>query len=369
MWLTIPELRHVVLVTCGLLLSNHAAAQSACIAEFVQETVYEQAISINTYVQTNTTFYPAPHYAVTVSNAPTSFDGITTFRYTESRTLANTAATTRSTASLIATPTVALNAYVLMVSRDPGRQTDRRKIHQRQSGTFYVAANGTMSNDCTLSPIYAVNNGVLTTTVQGTVYTYSTSPGVTFEMFAPSTISGSITTAFTLGAGGVLVWANAGFYNGQAAFCSLSNGTIYAVFQQNAQPEGCLYIQLTLFTVSSCQGLSYSTVTGPPGPTGSTGPQGPTGAIGSTGPSGQIGQSGAVGATGSTGPQGLQGPQAYLEQLVRWGRQVRSKAIAGPHSLFITDIDAEEFKVSPEVLGQQAKVDRSAPPESAAKSE
>ncbi|KAK5727458.1 hypothetical protein LTR15_003354 [Elasticomyces elasticus] len=258
MWLTIPELRHVVLVTCGLLLSKHAAAQSACMVEFGQETVYEQAISINTYVQTNTTFYPAPHYAVTVSNAPTSFDGITTFRYTESRTLENTAVTTRSTASLVATPTVAMNA-------DPGRQTDRRKIHQRQSGTFYVAANGTISNDCTMSPIYAVNNGVLTTTVQGTVYTYSTSPGVGFEMFAPSTIPGSITTSFTLGAGGVLVWTNAGFYNGQAAFCSLSNGTIYAVFQQNAQPDGCRYIQLTLFTVSSCQGLSYSTATGPPG--------------------------------------------------------------------------------------------------------
>ncbi|KAK4962066.1 hypothetical protein LTR10_002563 [Elasticomyces elasticus] len=265
MWLTIPELRHVVLVTCGLLLSKHAAAQSACMVEFGQETVYEQAISINTYVQTNTKFYPAPHYAVTVSNAPTSFDGITTFRYTESRTLGNTAVTTRSTASLVATPTVAMNAYVLMVQRDPGRQTDRRKIHQRQSGTFYVAANGTISNDCTMSPIYAVNNGVLTTTVRGTVYTYSTSPGVGFEMFAPSTIPGSITTSFTLGAGGVLVWTNAGFYNGQAAFCSLSNGTIYAVFQQNAQPDGCLYIQLTLFTVSSCQGLSYSTVTGPPG--------------------------------------------------------------------------------------------------------
>ncbi|KAK5736571.1 hypothetical protein LTR17_007390 [Elasticomyces elasticus] len=386
-------------------------------AELGQETVYEQAISINTYVQTNTTFYPAPHYAVTVSNAPTSFDGITTFRYTESRTLANTAATTKSTASLVATPTVALNAYVLVVQRDPGRQTDRRKIHQRQSGTFYVAANGTMSNDCTLSPIYAVNNGVLTTTVQGTVYTYSTSPGIAFEMFAPSTIPGPITTTFTLGAGGVLVWSNAGFDNGQAAFCSLLNGTIFAVFQQGAQPEGCLYIQLTLFTVSSCQGLSYSTVTGPPGPTGSTGPQGPTGAIGSTGPSVSwlslavilastdvlIGSeraewsrwcywkyrpAGLAGTTvrdtpGSTAwRQSLTAPaevfqgfrvplerRAYLEQLVRWGRQVRSKAMSGLYDLSTTDVDAEEFRVSPEVLGQQAKVVRLALAESADKSE
>ncbi|KAK6425129.1 hypothetical protein LTR81_002502 [Elasticomyces elasticus] len=436
MWLTIPELRHVVLVTCGLLLSKHAAAQSACIAEFGQETVYEQAISINTYVQTNTTFYPAPHYAVTVSNAPTSFDGITTFRYTESRTLGNTAATTRSTASLVATPTVAMNAYVLMVHRDPGRQTDRRKIHQRQSGTFYVAANGTISNDCTMSPIYAVNNGVLTTTVQGTVYTYSTSPGIGFEMFAPSTIPGSITTSFTLGAGGVLVWTNAGFYNGQAAFCSLSNGTIYAVFQQNAQPDGCLYIQLTLFTVSSCQGLSYSTVTGPPGPTGSTGPQGArlealdhllvyppgqppefaltlmqgqsgqigaVGATGSTGPQGQQGPqgiSGAVGATqgvsGATGPQGVQGVQGSqgnagatgptgLQGIAGSTGPIGATGATGPTgqngaagatgasgavgAVGPTGPHAEEFKVYPEVLGQQAKVDRLAPLESAAKSE
>ncbi|KAK5674602.1 hypothetical protein LTS10_012603 [Elasticomyces elasticus] len=393
MWLTIPELRHVVLVTCGLLLSNHAAAQSVCIAEFGQETVYEQAISINTYVQTNTTFYPAPHYAVTVSNAPTSFDGITTFRYTESRTLADTSITTRSTASLVATPTVAINAYVLMVQRDPGRQTDRRKIHQRQSGTFYVAANGTMSNDCTLSPIYAVNNGVLTTTVQGTVYTYSTSPGVTFEMFAPSTIPGPITTTFTLGAGGVLVWTNAEFYNGQAAFCSLANGTIYAVFQQHAQPEGCLYIQLTLFTVSSCQGLSYSTVTGPPGvglrdimiSKGLTLTYGsllevlvrkvPPDLSGTLAPRVRAGR--LVASVLLEVPACkvhreskvflayqalLEQRRAYLEQMVdkvvwserrRWGRPVRSKAMSDLYNVSVTDVDAEEFKVSPEALVRQ----------------
>ncbi|KAK5734921.1 hypothetical protein LTR17_008554, partial [Elasticomyces elasticus] len=385
MWLTIPELRHVVLVTCGLLLSNHAAAQSACIAEFGQETVYEQAISINTYVQTNTTFYPAPHYAVTVSNAPTSFDGITTYRYTESRTLANTAATTKSTASLIATPTVALNAYVLMVQRDPGKQTDRRKIHQRQSGTFYVAANGTMSNDCTLSPIYAVNNGSLTTTVQGTVYTYSTSPGVTFEMFTPSTIPGSVTTAFTLGAGGVLVWANAGFYNGQAAFCSLSNGTIYAVFQQNAQPEGCLYIQLTLFTVSSCQGLSYSTVTGPPG-VGLRIIMVWSGVILTYGSLlevlvhkvlpellGALAPRVRAGRVVPLVPLEVPARKVHREYKVflayqallerrdkvvwserrRWGRPVRSKAMSDLYNVSVTDVDAEELKVSPEALDRQ----------------
>jgi len=271
MWFTIPELRHLVLTTCTLLLSRSALAQQQCLAALGSplpyETVYEQAVSINTYVQTNTTFYPIPDVGVTVSNAPTSFDGVTTFTYTNRQTTAPAAGTSPSTFATNPTPTVAVNRYVLTVRMDPGKQSNQRKIHQRQSGTFYVSANGTMSNDCTLSPIYAVNNGILTATVNGAVYTYSTSPGVAYEMFAPSTIPGSITSTFSLGSTGILSWLNSGFWNGQANFCTVSNGTIFAVFQQNAQPDGCLYIQLSLFAVSSCQGLTLSTITGPPGPT------------------------------------------------------------------------------------------------------
>ncbi|TKA37653.1 hypothetical protein B0A54_11737 [Friedmanniomyces endolithicus] len=271
MWFTIPELRHLVLTTCTLLLSRRALAQQQCLAALGSplpyETVYEQAVSINTYVQTNTTFYPIPDVGVTVSNAPTSFDGVTTFTYTNRQTTAPAAGTSPSTFATNPTPTVAVNRYVLTVRMDPGKQSNQRKIHQRQSGTFYVSANGTMSNDCTLSPIYAVNNGILTATVNGAVYTYSTSPGVAYEMFAPSTIPGSITSTFSLGSTGILSWLNSGFWNGQANFCTVSNGTIFAVFQQNAQPDGCLYIQLSLFAVSSCQGLTLSTITGPPGPT------------------------------------------------------------------------------------------------------
>lgn len=59
---------------------------SAClIAErFIRTmTVREQAAYINTNVFENTTFHAIPEMAITVSNAPTSFDGLTTFRWTE----------------------------------------------------------------------------------------------------------------------------------------------------------------------------------------------------------------------------------------------------------------------------------------------
>lgn len=72
-----------------------------------------------------------------------------------------------------------------------------------------------------------------------------------------------------------------GQYNGQASFCAVQNGTIYAVFAQDAQPPGCFFISLSLFSVSSCQAISLATITGPPGPPG---------------------------PIGSTGPQGIQGP-------------------------------------------------------------
>ncbi|KAK3065702.1 hypothetical protein LTR53_018124, partial [Teratosphaeriaceae sp. CCFEE 6253] len=227
MWIRNPELRHLVYATCTLLLSRQALAQQACLAMSQasqrQQTVYEQAVSINTYVQTNTTFFPIPQVGITVNNAPTSLDGVTTFRYTETQTTMKAAGISSLPLAATTTPKVALDSYVLLVRWNPGNQ-DRRKIHsKRQSGNFYVSADGTISNDCTTSPIYTVSGGVLTASVQGTIYTYSTSPGVQFEQFAPSTIPGSIKTTFSLGSGGSLNWQNGNFYNGQAAFCSLQN--------------------------------------------------------------------------------------------------------------------------------------------------
>lgn len=74
----------------GLLLSYplplSAQDNSACliVSRFVQTyTVREQAVSINTDVLTNTTFYPIPQAPVTITNAPTSINTVSTFRWTQ----------------------------------------------------------------------------------------------------------------------------------------------------------------------------------------------------------------------------------------------------------------------------------------------
>lgn len=82
------NLRHLFLAFSEILatLPRPARCQNACLSAkpVAQQVVYEQPVSINTDVLSNITFYPFFPIAVTVSNAPTSFDGITTFTWTSS---------------------------------------------------------------------------------------------------------------------------------------------------------------------------------------------------------------------------------------------------------------------------------------------
>lgn len=106
---------------------------------------------------------------------------------------------------------------------------------------------------------------MLTAKVNGVNYTYSTSPGVPYAPFVPSLTPGSIQTQFGIGEDGNLAWWNPGFATGEAQFCAMGNGTVYAVFNAASQPEGCAFVSLALFSASSCQGLQLSTITGPTG--------------------------------------------------------------------------------------------------------
>ena len=62
----------------------------------------------------------------------------------------------------------------------------------------------------------------------------------------------SITTTFSLGEGGSLQWINDDFFDGNALFCALSEGSIIAVFQENAEPSGCDFVDITIGDISSC---------------------------------------------------------------------------------------------------------------------
>lgn len=280
------KLRHIFLAFADLLSTFPipVRSQSACLSLLrppIHQVVYEQAVSINTDVLHNTTFYPLPEAAITVTNAPTSYSGVTTLQWTSTFSTNDTGTSdsvVRSTAPS-PSPTQAQDTFVLVAMRPHPNQ-------KRQSGSYFISSEGTITNDCTTAPIYTARNGVLTATVNGVVYTYSTSSGVAYAPFVPSTVPGSITTSFTIGTNAILQWQNNAFYNGQASFCAVQNGTVYAVFAQEAQPQGCFFISLSLFEVSSCQAISLATITGPPGPpgpVGSTGPQGIQGIQGSTG--------------------------------------------------------------------------------------
>lgn len=232
------------------LLPYFSKAQNACniYRPASQGVVYQQAVSVNTFVQSNTTFFPHPEaQAITVTDAPTSFDLITTLSWT--KTFSYTASASAIASAAI--PTTTDSTFILFITSDT-------RLHQKRQNGFYMNANGTASNDCSSAPVYSITNGALTATMNNVVYYYSTDPGVTYAPFVPSQTPGSIMTSFSATNDGQLSWFNSQFYNGQASFCSLQNGTVYAVFQQNAAPSGCMFIQLSLYSLSSCAGLAMS---------------------------------------------------------------------------------------------------------------
>lgn len=158
--------------------------------------------------------------------------------------------------------TVSDGNYIMAAAR-PGRLQRRQddvacrvgRVETRALLTAqktYLSPDGTYSNDCATAPIYMVRDGSLSTVLEGVTYTYSTNPGVQIQPFTPSLQNGSITTRFSFGGDGAIVWRNSAFDNGQAQFCVLDNGTTYAIFAPIAVPTGCINTRLLLFLVSSC---------------------------------------------------------------------------------------------------------------------
>lgn len=147
------KLRHIFLAFADLLsiLPRPVRSQSACLSlrPPVHQVVYEQPVSINTDVLFNTTFYPLPEAAITVTNAPTSYNGVTTLQWTSTFSIDKIAPSSlqaiRSTAPS-PSPTQAQDTFVLVAVRN--------KNQKRQSGSFFVNSNGTITNDCTTAPIY-----------------------------------------------------------------------------------------------------------------------------------------------------------------------------------------------------------------------
>lgn len=222
--LTLMQQGRSVLLAVIAVYSSLARCQRSCPAIGSVSIVHRQVVSINTNAVTNTTFYPIPQVALTVSNAPTSLDTLTTLSWTET-----------TTAIRSETP---LPSYFVLTSQQNNHQ-------KRQSGSSYVAPNGTLTQDCANAVQYSLVNGQLVANASdGTIYYFSASPGVAYAPFIPTTVPGNVSTTFSITTAYTLSWRNAAFYNTEASFCSV-NGTVYAVFQRDIYPDGCFFAPLS----------------------------------------------------------------------------------------------------------------------------
>jgi len=220
-----------------------AVSQSSCSLQtpLAQTIIHEQVVSLQATVLTNTSFYPIPEVAVTVTNAPTSLDTLTTLSWSQTRpyTAFNPPSASFQT-SIVPTPSPTdESSYVLIIQ-------GLSSVQKRQSPIF-VGVDGATTSNCSNTPTYRLANGVLTSIINGQTYYFSTEPGVAYAPFVPSLTPGSITTYFAAANNGIVSWINSLFWNGEAQFCSTDNGTVLAIFQQNEAPEGCRFIQLSFY--------------------------------------------------------------------------------------------------------------------------
>lgn len=82
--------------------------------------------------------------------------------------------------------------------------------------------------------------------------------------------AGSISTTFTV-VNGVLFWYNDAFFGGQAGFCQIASGQVYATFgAPGTGPANCNAVSIVVYQANQCQNGAPSTATPPIG-----GPGGP----------------------------------------------------------------------------------------------
>ncbi|CAF9930193.1 MAG: hypothetical protein ALECFALPRED_004548, partial [Alectoria fallacina] len=241
-----------------------SAAQDACVyrsgAMLVESVVVvKHTIHIITSIPHNTTFKVNTGLTITVDNAPTSLDLLTTYF---SRSTAIETMNGRNTHAASRYGTGNFTLIIVASELSPKRR--------RQAGAF-MSYTGRATSSCTQASILTLaNNQLWITYSNGTVAQFSATSGDTYDYFAPSTTPGDITTTFSLSSTGTLLWTSPEFFNGNALFCLLPSGVIVAVFQQGAQPISCVFMDLTIAELNSCVAASsaVTAVLGGPGPSG-----------------------------------------------------------------------------------------------------
>ncbi|KAK8122555.1 hypothetical protein PG984_011225 [Apiospora sp. TS-2023a] len=105
---------------------------------------------------------------------------------------------------------------------------------------------------------------------------------------------GSISTTFTV-VNGILFWYNAAFSGGQAGFCQIASGQVYATFgAAGTGPANCNAVSIVVYQANQCQNGALSTATPPIGGPGGPGATGTATATGGAGNNGGSPSSGGV---------------------------------------------------------------------------
>lgn len=122
---------------------------------------------------------------------------------------------------------------------------------RRRQAASFVDYQGRATSNCFQATTYTLFGGQLFAQyANGTTAQFSAFTGDLYTVLEPKTEVGDIATTFSLSSLGSLLWNNDAFFNGAASFCILPSGDLVAVFVQGAQPESCVFIDLT---VSLCK--------------------------------------------------------------------------------------------------------------------
>lgn len=122
---------------------------------------------------------------------------------------------------------------------------------RRRQAVSFVDYQGRATSNCFEATTYTLYAGQLFAQyANGTIAQFSAFSGEVYTILEPKTTVGDITTTFSQDSKGSLLWTNDAFYNGAARFCIVPSGDLVAVFALDAQPENCIFVDLT---VSLCK--------------------------------------------------------------------------------------------------------------------
>lgn len=118
---------------------------------------------------------------------------------------------------------------------------------RRRQAASFVDYKGRSTSNCLQATTYTLFAGRLFAQyANGTTAQFSAFSGDLSTILEPRTLVGDIDTEFSISSTGSLLWNNADFFNGAAQFCILPSGDLMAIFSQGAQPESCVFVDLTV---------------------------------------------------------------------------------------------------------------------------